>query len=166
VQQTMRKLTGASTLHKMMYVDTKHWLADSHLIMMDKMSMANSIEARTPMLDHRLVELVASMPESFKINLFRSKILFKNAFSSEMPRATLKRSKRGFSTPLNLWLHSCGYELIEANLNQKNLTKYMFKKAAIDELLALHQQNRGDFSASIFTLLVLGMWITTFLDNK
>jgi asparagine synthase (glutamine-hydrolysing) len=166
IQQTLRKLTSASKLHKMMYVDTKHWLADSHLIMLDKMSMANSIEARTPILDHRLVELVASVPESFKINLFRSKILFKNAFSSEIPRPILKRSKRGFSTPLNLWLHWYGYELIETYLNQSNLTKSMFKKSAIDELLVLHKQNRGDFSASIFTLLVLGMWLTTFLDNS
>ena len=165
VWKTLKGLPQASTLQKMMYIDTKHWLADSHLIMMDKMSMANSIELRTPLLDHRLVELAASIPEKFKLNLFKSKIVFKNAFKQEIPKPILTRPKRGFSTPINLWLNRSGSELSDVFLRQRSLTKDIFKKDTIEKLLDKHKQRQGDFSASIITLLVLGIWLDTFLEN-
>lgn len=165
VRKTLKGLPQASTLQKMMYIDTKHWLADSHLIMMDKMSMANSIELRTPLLDHRLVELAALIPGKFKLNLFKSKIVFKNAFRQEIPKPILTRPKRGFSTPINLWLNRSGSELSDVFLKQRSLTKDLFKKDTIEKLLDKHKQRQGDFSASIITLLVLGIWLDTFLEN-
>jgi len=165
VRQTLERMSQASTLHKMIYVDTRHWLADSHLIMMDKMSMANSIELRAPILDHRLVELAAAMPEKFKVNLFKSKIVFRNAFKPEIPESILTRSKRGFSTPINLWLKRSGSEMSEILMNQRGLAKGLFKKNEIEKLLDKHKQGRADFSAHIFTLLVLSLWSATFLEN-
>jgi len=166
VQETLKRLPGASTLQKMMYIDTKHWLADSHLIMMDKMSMANSIELRTPLLDHRLVELAASIPEKYKLGLLKSKIIFKNAFKPEIPKPILNRPKRGFSTPINIWLNRSGGVLREILLKQSSLTKDIFQPKFIDRLLDKHKKRQGDFSASIFTLLILDLWLATFLDNN
>jgi len=165
VRQTLERMSQASTLHKMIYVDTRHWLADSHLIMMDKMSMANSIELRAPMLDHRLVELAAAMPEKFKVNLFNSKIVLRNAFKPEIPESILTRAKRGFSTPINLWLKRSESEMSEILMNQRGLAKDLFKKNEIEKLLDKHKQGRADFSAHIFTLLVLSLWSATFLEN-
>ena len=133
--------------------------------MMDKMSMANSIELRTPLLDHRLVELAASMPERFKVNFFKSKIIFKNAYRPEIPKSILTRRKRGFSTPINLWLKSSESELSEILMNQRGIAKDIFKKNEIGNILGKHKQGRADFSASLFTLLVLGLWLSTFLEN-
>jgi len=165
VRQTLERMSQASTLHKMIYVDTRHWLADSHLIMMDKMSMASSIELRAPMLDHRLVELAAAMPEKFKVNLFNSKIVLRNAFKPEIPESILTRAKRGFSTPINLWLKRSESEMSEILMNQRGLAKDLFKKNEIEKLLDKHKQGRADFSAHIFTLLVLSLWSATFLEN-
>lgn len=165
VRETLRGVPQASRLHKMIYMDAKHWLADSHLIMMDKMSMAHSIELRTPLLDHRLVELAAAMPESSKVDLFRSKIIFKNAFKHEIPRAIRARPKRGFSTPINLWLQNSESDFSEILLDQGGIAKGIFKREAIINLLARHKQGRADFSASLFTLLVLNVWLATFLER-
>jgi asparagine synthase (glutamine-hydrolysing) len=165
VRETLRRISRASRLHKMIYVDTKHWLADSHLIMMDKMSMANSIELRAPLLDHRLVEFSAALPESSKVNLLRSKILFKDVFKPEIPKAIIDRPKRGFSTPINLWLKNAEGDLSEILLNQGSIAREIFKMEAIANLLDRHKQGRADFSASLFTLLVLNVWLTTFLER-
>jgi asparagine synthase (glutamine-hydrolysing) len=164
VRETLKGVSQASRLHKMLYVDTKHWLADSHLIMMDKMSMANSIELRAPLLDHRLVELAAALPERSKVNLLRSKIIFKEAFRAEIPKPIIARRKRGFSTPINLWLKNAESDLSEILLNQGGIAKDIFKKEAIINLLERHKQERGDFSASLFTLLVLNLWFIMFLE--
>jgi asparagine synthase (glutamine-hydrolysing) len=165
VRETLRGVSQASRLHKMIYVDTKHWLADSHLIMMDKMSMANSIELRTPLLDHRLVEAAAALPESSKVDLLRSKIIFKDAFKPEVPKEIIGRPKRGFSTPINLWLMNAESELSEILLNQGGIARDIFKKEALVNLLDRHKQGRADFSASLFTLLVLNLWLATFLER-
>jgi asparagine synthase (glutamine-hydrolysing) len=165
VRETLKGASQASRLHKMIYMDTKHWLADSHLIMMDKMSMANSIELRAPLLDHRVVELAATLPESSKVNLLRSKIIFKDAFKPEIPKAIITRPKRGFSTPINLWLKNSESELSEILLNQGGIAREIFKKEAIENLLEAHKQGRADFSAFLFTLLVLNVWLATFLER-
>jgi asparagine synthase (glutamine-hydrolysing) len=165
VRETLRGVSQASRLHKMIYVDTKHWLADSHLIMVDKMSMANSIELRTPLLDHRLVEFAAALPESSKVNLLRSKIIFKDAFKPAIPKQIIDRPKRGFSTPIDLWLKNAESELSEILLNQGGIARDIFKKQEIVNLLDRHKQGRADFSASLFTLLVLNVWLAAFLER-
>lgn len=166
IQETLERLSNASALHKMMYVDTKHWLADSHLIMLDKMSMANSIEARTPILDHRLVELATAMPEKFKLNLFKSKIAFKNAFDSELPPSIINRAKLGFSTPINIWFRKYSDELSILLLNDSVLIQRYFDRNFIEGLIKKHMAGRGDFSATLFTLLVLEVWLKRFLKQS
>jgi asparagine synthase (glutamine-hydrolysing) len=165
IKRTLNGLTNVSKLHKMMYVDTKHWLADSHLIMMDKMSMAHSMELRTPLLDHRLVELAASLPENFKLDLSRSKLIFKDAFQSEIPSKILKRAKRGFSTPLNTWFQNFDDELADILIHQKSLVKDIFKKEEIKKMLSKHKQGKADYSANIFTLLILNFWSKVFVSS-
>jgi asparagine synthase (glutamine-hydrolysing) len=165
VRGTLGMVSGTSRLHKMIYVDTKHWLADSHLTMMDKMSMANSIELRTPLLDHRLVEFAASLPENSKVNLLGSKILFKDAFRPEIPREIVARRKRGFSTPLQAWLRIAENDLAEILLSQRGIARDMFRREVIASVLDRHRQGRADFSASLFTLLVLNVWVKTFLER-
>jgi asparagine synthase (glutamine-hydrolysing) len=165
IRGTLRRMPMASSLHKMIYVDTRHWLADSHLIMLDKMSMANSIELRAPLLDHRLVELAAAMPDKFKVNFFDSKIIFKKAFESQIPREIVNRPKRGFSTPINLWLKNSENDLSEMLTNQKGLMRDIFRKDRIDRIFSDHNEGKADYSASIFTLLVLDLWLNTFLHK-
>jgi len=165
VRDTLSKIPHASPLKKMMYLDTKHWLADSHLIMMDKMSMANSIELRTPLLDHRLVEQAALLPDRHKLSFKKSKIVFKNAIGSKIPKEILLRTKRGFSTPIDIWFKS-GHELPDVIFDQKGIMGDLFRREAINGLLERHKQGHGDFSASIMTIIVLGLWVTAFMADR
>jgi asparagine synthase (glutamine-hydrolysing) len=162
VRQTLKKIPRAGRLHKMMYLDMKHWLADSHLVMMDKMSMANSIELRTPLLDHRLVEFAASLPENFKLSATKIKIVFKEAFKSEIPNLILRRRKRGFSTPLNSWIHTAKNEIIELLTEKNSALNELFDSNELKSIVEDHLRNKADNTAKIFTLLVFHIWSRKF----
>jgi asparagine synthase (glutamine-hydrolysing) len=162
VRKTLGKIPEASRLNKMLYLDIKHWLADSHLIMMDKMSMANSVELRTPLLDHRLVEFAAALPQRFKINFTESKIIFKEAFKSKIPEQILKRRKRGFSTPLNMWIQSSKDEILSLLIDRNGVLNELFDNNELISLVDEHLDTKSDQTAKIFTLLVYQIWAKKF----
>ena len=166
IKTTLGQIKNASKLHKMMYVDTKHWLADSHLMMMDKMSMANSIELRTPLLDHRLVEFAASIPENRKINPFGAKIVFKKTAESEVPAQIINRAKKGFSTPFDMWIHSYDNQLVDLIASKNGLIDDIFSIKQITKLISDHKKGIADCSAKLFTILVLSIWLNTFKPNR
>jgi asparagine synthase (glutamine-hydrolysing) len=147
-----------SRLHKMMYFDLKHWLADSHLIMMDKMSMANSIELRTPLLDHRLVEFAASLPEKLKISATNTKIIFKEAMKSDIPKSIISRRKQGFSTPIDGWIHTAKHQLINLLTDKNGILSQLFDGDELKRILDDHLRKKSDETAKIFTLLVFQIW--------
>jgi asparagine synthase (glutamine-hydrolysing) len=163
----VRSILGADSpkrnLDKMIYLDTKLWLADSHLIMIDKMSMANSIEVRAPFLDHRLVELAAGIPKNLKINLFNSKMVLKKAFRTSIPKVLINRKKQGFSTPLQKWFSKNEDDLEYLLCNTKNLINQYIRNKSIKRLIKINQSGKGDFSANIFTLIILEMWLNEFV---
>ena len=165
IGKTLDQIENASKLHKMMYIDTKHWLGDSHLIMMDKMSMANSIELRTPLLDHRLVEFAASLPENLKIGLFRSKIIFKNAVQTEIPSLILNRAKKGFSTPYGNWINNNDNHLLDLLASKNSSLSDFFDIKQIIKIISEHKKGRTDCSAKLFTILVLYVWLNTFVSK-
>ena len=88
----------------MLYVDTKTWLPDDLLIKADKMTMANSLELRVPLLDHQVLEFAASLPASFKLKNKSTKHILKKALSKRLPPAILNRKKTGFPVPYAGWL--------------------------------------------------------------
>jgi len=94
-----REVSGAHFLDQTLYVDIKTWLQDDILVKVDRMSMANSVEVRSPFLDHRLVEFTARLPVRAKQNGGRQKVILRNAMKGVLPRETLLRSKKGFNAP-------------------------------------------------------------------
>jgi asparagine synthase (glutamine-hydrolysing) len=95
----LRNSHRAGPLGKMLYVDTKTWLPDDLLIKADKMTMANSIELRVPLLDHKILEFAASLPQNFKVRGFTTKYLAKKTLRGLVPREILQRKKTGFPVP-------------------------------------------------------------------
>lgn len=93
------EVEGAGFLDASLYVDIKTWLADDILVKADRMSMANSLEVRSPFLDHRLVEYCARLPDSAKMDMRRQKIILKEAMRGAIPDGTIRRAKRGFNAP-------------------------------------------------------------------
>src|SRR5580704_15096904 len=99
VQKLFSKVKDQGILDQMLYIDTKTWLPDDLLIKADKMTMANSLELRVPLLDHRVLEFAASLPAHYKVRGFSLKYILKRALSKRVPRAILKRKKAGFPVP-------------------------------------------------------------------
>ena len=107
VRRLFSKIENQGVLDQMLYIDTKTWLPDDLLIKADKMTMANSLELRVPLLDHRLLEFAASLPANFKLKGFALKYIWKKALSKRVPTSILKRKKAGFPSLTNF-----GYETI------------------------------------------------------
>src|ERR1700738_998102 len=99
VTQLLEQSRSDDLLSRMLYVDTKTWLPDDLLVKADKMTMANSVELRVPLLDHKLLEFAATLPSTFKVNGFSMKYIAKKALRGRVPRAILARKKAGFPVP-------------------------------------------------------------------
>ena len=104
VQKLFSKVKDQGILDQMLYIDTKTWLPDDLLIKADKMTMANSLELRVPLLDHRVLEFAASLPAHYKLRGFSLKHILKRALSKRVPTAILKRKKAGFPVPYESWM--------------------------------------------------------------
>ena len=86
----------------MLYVDTKTWLPDDLLLKADKMTMANSVELRVPLLDHKVLEFAASLPANFKVRGFTTKYIAKRALGGLVPKEIVRRREDGISGPLRI----------------------------------------------------------------
>src|SRR5205085_12155296 len=93
-------------LSRIQYVDIKTYLVDDILVKVDRASMANSLEVRCPLLDHRLMELIAEIPSELKLHGSCGKYIFKKALEPIVPSSILQRRKLGFSIPLATWFRN------------------------------------------------------------
>ena len=160
------RVRGLSTLDAMLYIDTKTWLPDDLLIKADKMTMANSIELRVPLLDHKVLEFAASLPSRLKLNGLKTKFILKKALSSRIPKEIRDRKKTGFPVPYESWLRTDLKDLVWDVLTDSRTTnRGYFSKTAVEGLLKANS-NGSDYSKAIFSLLSLELWQRTFLENE
>jgi asparagine synthase (glutamine-hydrolysing) len=159
-------IRDGDTLQKLLYVDTKTWLPDDLLVKADKMTMANSVELRVPLLDHRILEFAASLPASDKVHGFETKYVLKRAIADRVPKKILDRPKTGFPVPYNRWIYCELKEFVNDVLtDSKTIGRGYFNRSAVEKLL---KENAGQIkhSQEIFSLLVLELWHRTFLDQR
>jgi asparagine synthase (glutamine-hydrolysing) len=160
------RVKGLNTLDAMLYIDTKTWLPDDLLIKADKMTMANSIELRVPLLDHQVLEFAASLPSSFKLNGFTAKYILKKALSHRIPKEIRNRKKAGFPVPYASWLRNDLKDMVSMVLtDRKTLDRGYFHKDAVEKLIKANSKG-SDHSKDIFSLLSLELWQRTFLDRE
>lgn len=155
-----------NVLEKLLYIDCKTWLPDDLLIKADKITMANSVELRVPLLDHRLLEFAASLPASHKLYHGQSKYVLKRAIADRVPKEILERRKTGFPVPYEVWLRKdlkrFAWDILT---DAKTLQRDYFKRKAVEGLL--EQNVRGvDRSKELFSLIVLELWHRAFVDNS
>jgi asparagine synthase (glutamine-hydrolysing) len=154
------------TLDAMLYIDTKTWLPDDLLIKADKMTMANSIELRVPLLDHRVLEFAASLRSNLKLKGLTTKFILKKALSARIPKEIRNRKKTGFPVPYESWLRKDLRDFVWNVLTDSRTTdRGYFSKVAIEGLLRANS-NGSDYSKAIFSLLSLELWQRTFLENE
>jgi asparagine synthase (glutamine-hydrolysing) len=152
------------------YVDYRSYLVDDVLVKVDRMSMANSLEVRSPLLDHRLIELVATYPSSVKLHDGRSKYIFKKMLERHLPASVLHRPKRGFAVPLNSWFRGELKEWIrDVIFDGSLLRRGYFKREYLDSLWRAQQDGGSrviDLGTHFWILLMLELWHRTYIDSK
>jgi asparagine synthase (glutamine-hydrolysing) len=164
IAQLSMPVRGESLLNQMLYVDSKTWLPDDLLVKADKMTMANSLELRVPLLDHEILEFAASLPADFKVRGRETKRVLKAAFAKVLPTEVLSRRKAGFPVPYESWLrHEFKREIEGILLSDCALSRGYFEKNEIGRLLRANEREGGR-SKEVFSLLVLELWHRQFVD--
>lgn len=152
-------------LTQMLYADVKTWLADDLLMKMDRMSMAASLEARVPFLDHRLVDFAFSLPSEWKWNRGRGKAILRDAYADQLPEIVLKRPKAGFPIPVGEWFRgSLSGFLRDVLLDPGVARRGVLNPREVERVLEDHLQGRRDRRRELWTLLNLELWYREFID--
>jgi asparagine synthase (glutamine-hydrolysing) len=143
----------------MLAVDTAFYLPTDLLVKMDIMTMANSLEGRSPFLDHHLVEFVASLPSEMKLRRGTSKYVLKRALRGLVPDAILSRGKRGFAVPIGRWLRTDLRDYLRDHLlSRRAADDGLFDPRVVARLVDDHQSSRADHSHQLWTLLMFELW--------
>ena len=152
-------------LDQAMYVDIKTWLADDILVKLDQATMAHALEARLPLLDHRLVEYAASLPVSWKYHGLEQKHIFRLSQRNRLPEAVLRRRKTGFNAPVSQWLSGSLLDMAR-EATQGHRMKAWFDVATIERIWQDHLARRRDFGLPLFGLTCLGLWLEAFYSEE
>jgi asparagine synthase (glutamine-hydrolysing) len=155
---------GTDVLLQAFYFETTANLTGDMLVKVDRMSMANSLEIRCPVLDHKLAELAARFPPSWKIRNGRGKRILIEALGDRLPPELLNRPKRGFGVPLAIWFRGelWGY-LNDHLLGRSFLGRGFVSPAFVRYLLEEHRSGRRDNSHWLWRLLALELWCEEYL---
>jgi asparagine synthase (glutamine-hydrolysing) len=147
-------------LSKASYIDMRHRLLEDMLVKVDRMSMAHSLEVRSPLLDHRLVEFAASLPSSLKLRGWQTKAILRDTVRRYLPAATLHKRKHGFTVPLREWLRGSLHEMVCDHLSAANghLAPGVFNHVTISRLISEHHKGERDHSSILWLLLNFAAW--------
>ena len=164
--QLMRGGPHLTFLDAMLEADVNYYLPDDLLVKMDVATMAHSLEARSPFLDHKLMEFMAKVPSAMKQRSGVNKYLLKAALQGILPDEILKRPKMGFGIPLADWLRTSLRELVEDTLlDSTALSRGYFRPEAIRKMVNTHFSGRNDYQYLIWDLLMLEMWHRSYIDR-
>jgi asparagine synthase (glutamine-hydrolysing) len=151
-------------LSQMLYIDTRANLPDDLLMVGDKMSMANSLEARVPLLDYRLIEFVERLPPSLKLRRLTGKYLHKRAVEKWLPREVVWRRKKGFANPIEHWFrHRMRGFVEDCLLARDSAVGRYFDQAYIRRVLDADRGGREQFRRHIYLLLSFELWHRRFM---
>ncbi len=159
IRQAFAACDSPEPLDQQEYVDIVTYLADDIMVKVDRMSMAVSLEARAPFLDHRLVEFCASLPPHLRLNGKRSKYILKQAFRGILPDEILDRRKEGFSIPIKSWMKEELKPMLLDFLSPAALTATgCFEHVHVQRLIGEHLAGRENHSHRLWALLMFQMW--------
>ena len=159
------EVAGLDALSQMLYIDTRASLPDDLLMVGDKTSMANSLEARVPYLDYRIVEFIESLPAKLKLNGLRGKYLHKKALEKWLPRDTIHRKKKGFANPIDQWLRASMQRYVgDCLLSDGAALRRYFDQDYIRLLVAQHEAGQQNYLRHIYLLISFELWHQKFLS--
>lgn len=166
-EQHLECTDAAEPLNRMLYVDSKLWLPDLLLARGDKTSMAVSLEARVPLLDHKLVEFAASLPQNMKVNGMARKYLLKKVSQRWLPPEIIHRKKQGFPMPVSQWLRNEARPFVRDVLSQSALRRRgLFSPVFVEKLIEQHESGFADHSSLLWGLMSVELWQRVFMDSQ
>jgi asparagine synthase (glutamine-hydrolysing) len=165
--QSNAEAAGAPLLHRLLNISLMTYLPDDLHVKMDRMSMANSVETRSPMLDTAVMEFVASLPPEMKIRRTQMKYILKRAFRGLLPPAVLGRKKHGFAVPLAQWFRQQLRPYVEDTLlsPRARLREYLDPNV-VRTLFQEHVDGHRDHRQRLWVLLNLDLWLRMMEDGS
>jgi len=160
-----KRANGIGVVDAMLLTDQMTYLPNDLLVKVDIATMAVSLEARSPFLDHHVIEFAASLPQNLKLRGLTGKYLLKKVLRKLLPSENLDRRKMGFGVPVGHWFRGKMQPFLrEVLLSEKALRRGLFKPETVKQLIELHTRAERDYSAQLWTLLMLELWFNRFID--
>jgi len=162
-----RDCASPDPIDRALYVDARTYMIDDVLTKVDRMSMAVSLEAREPLLDHKLLEFAARVPISLKLKDGRSKYLLRRILERRVPRSITERGKRGFAAPIGEWLRGplaamTSDLLLDGRLGDRGI----LDGREVARLWNQHRTRRADHAHRLWQLVMLELWFRQFIDGQ
>jgi asparagine synthase (glutamine-hydrolysing) len=152
---------------RLLHLDIHSYLPEDLLVKVDIATMANSLEARVPFLDHEFMQFAAALPSQLKLRGAQSKFILKRAFSDLLPEGVMTRKKMGFGVPVSRWFrHELKGYMYDVLLDKRTHERGYFEKTGIERLLDEHVSLRNDHSSKLWALLFLETWFRVFIDRE
>jgi asparagine synthase (glutamine-hydrolysing) len=152
-------------IDKLLYIDSKTYLPGDILTKVDRVSMAVSLEARAPLLDHKLIEFMSKAPANLKLAGYETKYLLKKAVSGLIPSEILTRPKQGFGLPVDQWINKQLRGRIRETLTQSQVRQRGYLDPAyVAVLLDEHERGRRDHSMAVWALFMFELWYREYMD--
>jgi asparagine synthase (glutamine-hydrolysing) len=160
--------TDAETfLDKTLHADVMTYLPNDLLAKVDVATMAHSLEARSPFLDHELMEYVAKIPSTLKLKRMTTKYILKKALKGILPSEIISRKKKGFVVPIDRWFRDELKEMVyDVLLGQRSIERGYFNKSFIQRILDEHVSGQWNWQYHIYNLLMLELWHRQFIDSR
>ncbi len=159
--------TTDNAIDEVLALDVALYLPEDCLTKVDRATMAVSLEARCPMVDHELMEFAARLPAHYKMNLFSRKLLLKDAMRGLLPDEQIDRAKMGFGVPLDYWFRDSKWTdlLHDVLLSPRALARGYFVAGEVENLIREHTSRRVDRQHQLWALLMLELWHRTHVDH-
>jgi asparagine synthase (glutamine-hydrolysing) len=165
VRGLLGDVAGLVPLSQMLYVDTRAHLPDDLLMVGDKTAMANSLEARVPYLDVRIIEFIETLPPHLKLKGFQGKYLHKKAVEAWVPHDVVHRKKKGFDNPIDQWLRSRMKSFVaECLLGDGSAVGRYFDRYYVSSPIAQHESGARNHLRHIYLLISFELWHRRFID--
>lgn len=166
INQRYGEADGDNFLDKTLYADVMMYLPDDLLVKVDVASMANSLEARSPFLDHEFMEFAARIPSRLKLNGTSTKYILKEALRGILPDGVLFREKMGFGVPIDHWFRNELREMThDVLLSRHCIERGYFQEGFVKRILDEHTSGKWNWQYHIYNLLMLELWHRQFIDG-
>jgi len=166
IYRYVRKSGLTKELERILYLSMKLYLQDNNLVTVDRASMANGLEVRSPLLDRDVVDFVCRLPMEYKLNGLKTKYILKKVAEELLPRNVVYRKKKGFGVPLAKWLTGELREFMLDYLSQERIERQgIFHYPCVSQLINEQLTMKKDNRELLWTLLVFQTWYERYIES-